>query len=106
MKSQVTKAIALSGGAASLVLALAFAGGDLSPNGATNTLSSSIELAFGSPLLVGQAHAGDPPCITDSTNPCPQVAGDVTASPSPPRTQRVCQPAGMFGQHCYYRLLP
>ena len=106
MKSQVNKAITLSGGAAALVLAVAFGGGDLSPNGATNTRSSSIALAFGSPFQVGRAHAGDPPCIADSTNRCPQVAGDVTNLPSPPRTQRVCQPAGMFGQHCYYRSLP
>ena len=101
MKSQVTKAITLSGGAAILALAVAFAGGDLSPNGATNTRSSSIALAFGSSL-----HAGDPPCITDSINPCPQVADGVTPLPSPPRTHRVCQPLGRYGQHCYNRLLP
>ncbi len=93
MKSQVKKAITLSGGAAVLVLAVGFGGYELSPSGTTPTGSSSIALAY----------AGEPPCITDSTNPCPQVAGDVTNSPSPPPMQIICRPAGTFGQHCYRR---
>lgn len=103
MKSQATKALVLCGGAAILVIAFGAGGGDLSPNGATTTHSSSIALAFQSPFLVGQAHAGDPPCGTDSTNPCPQVAGDVAQAPSPPPMQTVCVPAGRAGQHCYRR---
>lgn len=129
MKSQATKAIALSGGAAILVLAVGFGGGDPSPNSATTTRSPSIALVFGPPLLspavslsahlaevvarvasrsgpVGQAHAGGPTCVTDSTNPCPPEVGDSANLPSPPRTTTMCRPAGIFGQHCYRRLLP
>lgn len=95
MKSQATKALALCGGAAILVIALGLGGGDLSPTGAPATHSSSIAL--------GQAHLGDPLCGTDSTNPCPQVAGDVAKAPSPPPMQTVCVPAGRAGQHCYRR---
>ena len=129
MKSQVKKTIALSGSAAILVLAVGFSDGNLSPNGATTTRSASIALAFRPPLLpqdlsltahlaeviarvtsgtgpVGQAHAGGPTCVTDSTNQCPPALDESVNPPSPPRTQRVCRPAGMFGQHCYQRLLP
>lgn len=107
MKTQAKKAIALAGGAAILVLAVGFGGGDLSPNGATTTRSSSIALAFRSPPQVGQAHAGGPTCVTDSTNPCPPpVVDDSANAPSPLRTQTICRPAGKFGQHCYRRLVP
>lgn len=129
MKSQATKAIALSGSAAILVLAVGFGSGDLSPNGATTTRSSSTATAFRPPVLkqdvslsehlkeviasdvggaklLGQAHADDPPCVTDSTNPCPPQRGELAISPSPRRTQTICSPAGMAGQHCYRQLLP
>ena len=129
MKSQVKKAITLSGGAAILVLAVAFGGGDLSPSGTTIRGSSSIAPAFrpavltqdvslsehfkkviasavGGGKLLGQAYADDPPCVTDSTTPCPPQRGDLANSPSPPRTQTICRPAGIFGQHCYRRLVP
>lgn len=129
MKSQVTQAIALSGGAAILVLAVGVGGGDLSPNGATTTRTSSIAQTFRPPSLppdvalsahlgevvpsavgsaepVGQAHAGGPTCGTDSTNPCPPALDGSVNSPSPPRTKTVCRPAGMAGQHCYRQLLP
>ncbi|WP_236054765.1 MerR family DNA-binding transcriptional regulator [Mycobacterium sp. SM1] len=50
MKSHAKKAIALSGGAAILVLGVGFGGGDLSPSRGTTTRSSSIALTFRSPL--------------------------------------------------------
>lgn len=113
MKSQATKAITLSGGTAILVLAVGVGVGDLSPNGATTTRSSSIAQEFRPPPLpsdvslsarlgevlsssggsvepVGQAHPGDPTSVK---------------SPSPPRTQMVCRPVLKFGQHCYNQLL-
>lgn len=130
MKSQAKKAIALSGGAAILVLAVGF-GGDLPPRPTTTTATthtSSIALAFRSQLLsqdvsysthlgdvtanvvagpdlVGQAPTGGPPCVSDSTNPCPPAVGDSSKLPRPPRTRTVCRPAGIFGQHCFRRIV-
>jgi hypothetical protein len=129
MKSHANKAIALSGGAVILVLTVGFGGADLSPNGATTTRSSSIAPAFRPPRLpqdvslstqldkvmagvlggtrpVGQAHAGGPPCVTDSPDPCLPIIDDTANAPSPPRVTTMCRPAGIFGQHCYRRLLP
>ncbi len=129
MKYQATKAFTLSGGAAILVLAIGFGGHELSPSGTTTRGSSTIAPAFRPPMLpqdvslskhleevvaravsgagpMGRAHEGGPPCVTDSTNPCPPVVDDSANWPSPPRTQTFCRPAGTFGQHCYRRLLP
>lgn len=129
MKSQATKGIALSASAAILALTVGF-GTCYSPlDGVTTAHSSSIaaasrppvltpDVSFPKPLgeviasgvgggeLLGHAKAGDPPCVTGSTNPCPPQRGEVANSPRAPRTQTICQPAGLFGQHCYRRFLP
>jgi hypothetical protein len=56
--------------------------------------------------LARQAHADDPPCVADPTNLCPPPVDVSADSPSRPRTQIICQPAGMFGQFCYRRKVP
>src|SRR5581483_2361167 len=123
------KAITLSGGAAILVSAVGFGGNELSPISTTTRSSSTIAAAFRPPMFpqnvslskhldevvaravsgvgpMGRAHEGGPPCVADSTNPCPPVVDDSANGPTPPRTQTFCRPAGTFGQHCYRRLLP
>lgn len=192
MKSQAKKAIAVSSGAAILVLAVGFGDGRLLPSGTTTTTttpSSSIAPAsrppplpldlslsehpedasrygqtrktgqkimsarqhaetadrkrprnraslvvpnlapraviadVSAPVLAGavgdvdlpeQARADNPPCGADPTNPCSppvDVSADSPSRPqpqitSPPRTQIICQPAGIFGQFCYRRIMP
>ena len=54
--------------------------------------------------LLQQAHADNPPCVASETEPCLQHT-DQAATVPPPQRHRglVCQPAGIFGSHCYRR---
>ena len=55
--------------------------------------------------LVGQAHADDPPCLAGAADPC--LVGAPRSDPPPQRrTQTVCRPAGMAGQHCFQQRVP
>jgi hypothetical protein len=68
-----------------------------------------ITSAVGAADLLGQAHADNPQCVTNPTVQCPPPAPESANVPNQPgqqstnqpRTHVVCQPAGMFGQHCY-----
>jgi hypothetical protein len=111
MKSQAKKAITLSGGAAMLVLAVGFGGGDpLTPGASAPVIASAV----GGADLPGQAHPDDPPCVAEPTDPCPppmDVSANVPSRPQPqtmstPRTQVFCQPAGAVGAFCYRRIVP
>lgn len=61
-------------------------------------------IGIGDGDLVGQAHADSPPCVESAAEPCLQHTDQAATAPVPPRRyQVVCQPAGIFGAHCYRR---
>lgn len=77
------------------------------PQGAVIADATSLTASAGAGVdLLGQANADDPPCVVDPANPCPPAVGSSANSPSPRRTQTTCRPAGIFGQHCFRRIVP
>jgi hypothetical protein len=66
-----------------------------------------VLVSVGGPAeLPGYAHADNPQCVADTTNPCPgDGPGALASQPRPettvPETRTVCKPAGRFGAFCY-----
>lgn len=122
MKSQAKKAITLSGGAAFLVFAVGFGGGDPLPTGTTTTPSPLQDVSLcehlgessgcgqtlktGGPLdralvvasavsgadLLRQAPEENPLCVAGPTNPCLPPLEDSADSPSRPQPQATSRP--------------
>jgi hypothetical protein len=65
----------------------------------------AIMSAVGGADLLGQAHADDPHCVANGTDPCPQAdppQGDPPRA-DPPQLRTVCMGGGpkTGGEHCW-----
>jgi hypothetical protein len=73
----------------------------------------AIMSAVGGADLLGQAHANEPQCVANATDPCRPQADPLQADPPPadpphpPRIQVYCQPVGpKSGVFCYRWIVP
>lgn len=65
----------------------------------------AIVSGIGGAALLGQARADEPACVAGAADPC--LVDAPRPDPQPQRrTQTVCRPAGMAGQHCFQQRVP